>query len=149
MGVPTLDCLAGAVLGGGIQVVPFIDAKRNQVYAALYERKNGVLRKKIRERVTPPHSFLKTVRGKTLFLGDGAVLYKDMIRGMLGKRAVLADPAYHVPNPATLVAIGVDRFTKGRLENPYKLIPLYLYPKDCMINKDHLAKVKKLPKAKD
>lgn len=138
VGVPTLDCLAEALLEKGklpekMEVAPFVDAKRNQVYAALYIKQNGTLRKKIPEQVTPPDPFLKALRGETLFLGGGATLYRGVIQKTLGKRAHFTDSFHDIPDPATLLAMGFQRFQKKQLENPSTLVPLYLYPKDCMI----------------
>jgi len=136
VGVPTLDCLAEAVPQNGIQIAPLIDAKREQVYAALYERKNGLLHKKIKERVTPPASFLKDLRTETLFLGGGTTLYREKIVEVLGERALFTDPTYDIPDPATLLSLGRIRFAKKRFEDLGTLVPLYLYPKDCMIRKE-------------
>ena len=136
VGVPTLDCLAEAVSENGIQVAPLVDAKREQVYAALYERKNGLLHKKIEERVTPPDSFLKEIKTKTLFLGGGTNLYREKIVKVLGEDAAFTDPTYDIPDPETLLSLGIARFAKKRFEDPRTLVPLYLYPKDCMIRKE-------------
>ncbi len=133
VGVPTLDCLAEAVSDEETRIVPFIDAKRSQVYAALYERENGFLQKKINEQVTPPETFLGSLEGRTLFLGDGAFLYRSLIEKRLGKEARFAPPEQGIPDPATLLRLGGERFVRKAFENPRTLIPLYLYPKDCMI----------------
>ena len=133
VGVPTLDCLAEAAPGEGDRVAPLVDAKRQQVYAALYERKNGFLRKKISENVIPPETFLKTLGGKTLFVGDGALLYRETIQRVLGNNANFTDAAYDSPNPSTLLRLGLKQFEKKCLEDPRTLVPLYLYPKNCMI----------------
>ena len=135
VGVPTLDCLAFAVPEKELPIAPLIDAKRQQLYAALYEKKNGFFKKKVKEKVIPPEKFLRTLRGKTLFIGGGATLYRDTIQGMLGKNAVFTDPSYDIPDPAALIALGVDRFSRKEFEDPATLVPLYLYPKDCMIRK--------------
>ena len=135
VGVPTLDCLAFAVRENGLPIAPLVDAKRQQLYAALYERKDGILKKKVKEKVIPPEDFLRTLRGKTLFIGGGAALYKNRIQGVLGKNAVFADSSYDIPDPATLLALGVDRFSREKFEDPSALVPLYIYPKDCMIKK--------------
>ncbi|MBI4437029.1 MAG: tRNA (adenosine(37)-N6)-threonylcarbamoyltransferase complex dimerization subunit type 1 TsaB [Candidatus Omnitrophica bacterium] len=135
VGVPTLDCLAEAVSVNGIQIAPLMDAKREQVYAALYERRNDLLQKKIEEKVIPPESFLKEITAKTLFLGGGASLYRDKIVKFLKEKASFADPTYDIPDPRTLLSLGRARFEKKKFENLNHLVPLYLYPKDCMIRK--------------
>ncbi len=135
VGVPTLDCLAQSVSEKETQIVPFVDAKRNQVYAALYQRKNGSLQKRFREEVVPPEDFLKKVKGRTLFLGGGASLYREKIVEVLGLHALFADPSQDIPNPRTLLRLGMEKFSKKMFEDPRTLVPLYIYPKDCMIKR--------------
>lgn len=135
VGVPTLDCLAFAVRRNGLPIAPLVDARRQQVYAALYERKNGLLKKKVKEKVVPPEPFLRTLKGKTLFIGGGATLYRETIEKVLGERACFGDSSYNIPDPGALLALGLERFSKKALEDPYTLVPLYIYPKDCMIKK--------------
>ncbi|MFH1857302.1 MAG: tRNA (adenosine(37)-N6)-threonylcarbamoyltransferase complex dimerization subunit type 1 TsaB [Candidatus Omnitrophota bacterium] len=135
VGIPTLDCLAFAVPENAASIAVLVDAKRNQIYAARYEKKNTHLRKITKERVMLPESFLKSLKGETLFLGDGAVLYRDLIQKRMGPKARFAEPAYNIPNPEALIALGRAHFEEGKLENPKTLVPLYLYPKDCMIKK--------------
>lgn len=135
VGVPTLEALAFAVPEKGLPIVPLIDAKRQKVYAALFEREDGILKKRRRERVVPPEEFLRTLKKKTLFVGGGAALYRQAIEKALGKKALFTDASYDIPDPAALVALGTGRFMKKELEDPYTLVPLYIYPKDCMIKK--------------
>ena len=135
VGIPTLDCLAAFVEGDKIPIAPLVDAKRQQVYAALYEKRNGFLEKRIKERVIPPDAFLKTLKGKTLFVGGGARLYKETIEEVMGEEAVFGKPVEDIPDPGTLIRLGIERFEKKELEDPRTLVPLYIYPKDCMIKK--------------
>lgn len=135
VGVPTLDCLAASVKENGVPIAPLVDAKRQQVYAALYERKNGLLKKKVKEKVVPPERFLRTLKGKTLFIGGGAVFYRETIKKVLGRRACFGRSSYDIPNPAALLLLGLGRFSKKAFEDPATLVPLYIYPKDCMIKK--------------
>lgn len=135
VGVPTLDCLAASVKENGLPIAPLVDAKRQQVYAALYEKRNSLLQKKMKEKVIPPDLFLKTLKGKTLFIGGGARLYKETIQKAMGKNALFGKSAYDVPDPETLVRLGGGRFEKREFVDLRSLVPLYIYPKDCMIKK--------------
>jgi len=131
----TLECLAQGAPPGSGSVAPWMDAKRSQIYAALYYKKNGAFREQWHEDVVTPDAFLKRVKGKTLFVGEGASLYREVIQSHLGKDAIFAHSRYNIPDPKVLLRVGGERFAKKRFESPYTLTPLYLYPKDCMIKK--------------
>lgn len=85
----TLDALAENIPAFSGYVCPMLDARRQEVYTAVYQ--NGV---KILEdtplSLTDLFSLLKTKRGKVLFLGDGAVNYRDIITKELKQKAVFA-----------------------------------------------------------
>ncbi|MCL2593145.1 MAG: tRNA (adenosine(37)-N6)-threonylcarbamoyltransferase complex dimerization subunit type 1 TsaB [Defluviitaleaceae bacterium] len=77
--VPTLDALAYTVLYQGESlIVPIIDARRNQVYSALYE--DG---KKISDYMAEDiNDVIKTVNSynkPAIFLGDGILLHRNLI----------------------------------------------------------------------
>ncbi len=101
--VSTLDALAENAPHFSGYVCPMLDARRQEVYAAVY--KDG---KKIMEdtplSLTELFAFLKEHRGKVLFLGDGAINYRDVIQKALKNKAVFA-PAHVVLQRASSVGI--------------------------------------------
>ncbi len=101
--ISTLDALSENVPHFSGYVCPMLDARRQEVYAAVY--KDG---KKLMEDTPLPltelFAFLKEHRGKVLFLGDGAVNYRDVIQKALPKKAVFA-PAHLTLQRASSVGI--------------------------------------------
>ena len=62
-------------------LVPLIDARRNEVYARVFERNGNCLIQRKPDWVGKPEKFLQTLDSKSiLFLGDGAEKYDDLIR---------------------------------------------------------------------
>lgn len=88
--VPTLDALAHNALGMGLgcDVCPILDARRQQVYAALYD--SGLNRLWGYEALPLP-DLLKKLRRKTLFLGDGVLAFPQILEGH--ELALAAPPA--------------------------------------------------------
>ena len=85
----TLDALSENIPAFSGYVCPMLDARRQEVYTAVYQ--NGVkLLEDTPLSLTELFSYLKTKRGKVLFLGDGAVNYRDIIRKELKHKAVFA-----------------------------------------------------------
>ena len=105
--ISTLDALAENVPHFSGYICPMLDARRQEVYAAIY--KDGV---KMMEDTPLPltelFAFFKEHRGKVLFLGDGAVNYRDVIQKALPKKAVFA-PAHLVLQRASSVGIAAMR----------------------------------------
>ena len=101
--ISTLDALAENAPHFSGYVCPILDARRQEVYAAVY--KNG---EKIMEDTPLPltdlFAFLKNCRGKVLFLGDGAINYRDVILKALPKKAVIA-PSHLVLQRGSSVGI--------------------------------------------
>ena len=80
--VSTLDALAYNVIIDETIIVPMMDARRNQVYAAIYSWENGSLQRKtdyLAEDVRVVFD-LAAAQGKAaFFLGDGAALHSKAI----------------------------------------------------------------------
>lgn len=79
--IPTLDALAANMLGSERLVVPIMDARRNQVYSAVYkcsskiEKLTDYMACDIDELIEKVLSF----GGKAVFLGDGVPVFADKI----------------------------------------------------------------------
>jgi tRNA threonylcarbamoyladenosine biosynthesis protein TsaB len=92
-GVPvsTLEALAlKLAASGGRLVCPMLDAKKGEVYAALYESKGGRLEEFLPQGAYLPDAFLARLPSRCVvhFLGNGAVLYKENIAARLEDRGV-------------------------------------------------------------
>lgn len=84
IGVPTLDAIARCAPLKENRVCAVLDAKRGEVYAALYERHHGKLSRITPDRVMPPEEFCEIVKEPTFFLGEGVERYGDILKSRLG-----------------------------------------------------------------
>ena len=76
--VCTLDILAACGSGSGY-IVPMIDARRMEVYTAVYDAKGNRL-SEIEAKIIGPDSFAdELAAGPVLFIGDGALKCKDVL----------------------------------------------------------------------
>lgn len=101
--IPTLDALSENIPAFSGYVCPVLDARRQEVYTALY--KDGV--KQMEDTplpLTELFALLKEKRGKILFLGDGVSAYREIIRKALKQKAVFA-PAHLLLQRASSVGI--------------------------------------------
>lgn len=79
--VPTLDALAYNVLEKESLIIPIMDARRGQVYTAIYENKGEIIRKSDYMNIKFTALLSKIDEGsKAVFLGDGVMNYEDTIK---------------------------------------------------------------------
>lgn len=132
VGVSTLDALAFNLVGLNMMVCPMLDAKKNQVYTALYrnEREN-ILEKKEHERITDVKDFLQYINDKTLFVGDGAMKYAKLISDALPGESFFASHAHQNVRAATVGLLGEKMYYEGNVLNPITFTPRYLRPSEA------------------
>jgi tRNA threonylcarbamoyladenosine biosynthesis protein TsaB len=129
-GVSALDALAR--IAGTSRVATWVDAWRGEVYAALYE--NG--REVELPTVTRPERLLgRLTDGETVFTGDGAALYRDVIHSTLGDRARFSEPI------APLLAGAIGEIASvswqaGHRPPPAAIRPLYVRRPDAELARD-------------
>jgi tRNA threonylcarbamoyladenosine biosynthesis protein TsaB len=153
VGVPTLDALAqgrflrqsencpqgtkkGTLLRLASEpslIVPIVDARRGNVYASVYSFKNGQLRRHMKYSVLPAAELLKKVKADAIFLGDGLIPYRKTIEDNFKFKAEFADEREWYPKAATVAKMGYELIKNKKFEDPDKLVPMYVYPKDVQV----------------
>ncbi len=124
--VPSLDVLASLSLFCQYPVVPLLDARKNQVYAAVYDTKEGELKRKSEYFVVDIEDLIKNISLKTLFVGPGAKFYqKELIRRLSGL-AVFALNEQSLPSGAGVARLGFEKIISGQTESIANLEPLYI-----------------------
>lgn len=124
--VPSLDALAALSLFCRYPVVPLLDAKKNQVYAAIYDTSGGELKRKSEYLVVDIEELIKNISSETLFVGPGVKVYqKDLIR-FLGERAHFAPNEQSLPSGAGVARLGLGKIISGQVEDITDVEPMYL-----------------------
>jgi len=120
--VPTLDALAYNVLGIGFEgcVVPLMDARRGQVYGAVYqsdERVTDYLALPVEEML------LHVASGSAIFIGDGAEAYSEIIQKKFPS-AIFAPQTASRQRPASVGLCAIKNFASlpKSPDNPVELI---------------------------
>jgi tRNA threonylcarbamoyladenosine biosynthesis protein TsaB len=124
--VPSLDALAYLSLYCQYPVMTMLDAKKNQVYAALYETKDGELQRQTDYLVTDLGDLVEKISQRTLFVGPGAKLYKKKLIELLGDKAYFSFAEQSLPSGATVAFLGSKKLILGQVEDIANLEPLYL-----------------------
>lgn len=119
-------------------ICPLLDARKSELYAALYDCSSATPSPHIDDCVLPPAALLDQIAATTgervIFVGDGAVRYHDQIAERLGNQALFAPFPLHIPHSAngTLLALHASR--RGEVLEPSQLLPVYLRASDAEIN---------------
>ena len=132
IGVASIDALAMNAGGEKATIVPVIDAKRKQVYSAIYKRKNGSISKASGYFLLTVDVLMKKIKGPAVFLGDGIDLYKEKMR-RLDRNAIFLDGEYWYPKASSLIKLGFKNIKRRRKQDLSRLKPLYIYSKYCQV----------------
>lgn len=133
-GISTLDALAAPFADAADLVCAMIDARRGEVYTALYRRTSSRLIIERPARAASPEQAIADVSGPALFVGDGALVYQDCIVAELGENAIFAGPGHHVIRASAVGKLGMERITAGETVDALTLIPVYLRGSDAKKN---------------
>ena len=111
-------------------VVPLIDARRNEVYARLFERNDNCLIQRKPDWVGQPEKFLKTLDSKSiLFLGDGAEKYEELIRSEGLSSWEIEKTDFYLGRSLVSIVNSKEYFQKW--SKPEEIFPYYLRKSDA------------------
>jgi tRNA threonylcarbamoyladenosine biosynthesis protein TsaB len=139
-GVPTLDALAWSLPYCAYPVCPILDARKNEVYAAVYRTLDGRLEVLHSARAVAPAALAEDLRdhvdGPLVFLGDGVAPFAAVLTDILGRRARLAPAALRLPSAVTVGELGGRILARGETMDPGALLPLYLRPSEAELARE-------------
>lgn len=153
--VPTLHALAYNVFGLGLPVCTVLDAKRGELFLAVFHaRYNSGAHSPLSYMVEPQRLRADTVAhvlsshldDRVVIVGDGVALCRSMLSEQLRRRTIFPADIASMPSAISVAYLGKDRFTHGMLAGD-GLKPLYLRPPDATPNlPGHAAKSSHLPR---
>ena len=126
-GVSSLEALACQVAQTETVILPMLDARRKEVYAARYIQRGGALKPLAAERALSPEDAVAGLAEPCLLVGDGALAYEVRLRAALGAHMQLALPSQHIIRASTVAFLARERLA-GALDERMTLTPRYLRP---------------------
>jgi tRNA threonylcarbamoyladenosine biosynthesis protein TsaB len=125
--IPSLDGLAHNLCYSNHLICPLMDARKGEVYTAFYKRQEGALTKISADMVLSPEKFMDEIDEKVVLLGDGAILYKDLIQKRLQGQAHFAPLNLTYPRASAIAHLAFEKIrTVKVVENTALLTPLYV-----------------------
>jgi tRNA threonylcarbamoyladenosine biosynthesis protein TsaB len=124
--VPTLDAFARTLPFCSYMICPLFDARKNEVYAALYKWDGNVCGKILPETAISPAELLNGIHERTVFMGEGAIRYREIISDALGGNAVFAPASRMSPAASAVAEIAEEKLKQGMVADPVSLTPFYI-----------------------
>lgn len=124
IGVSSLDAIAYNIcVTDDTLVCPMIDARRNEVYNAIYQGGSKV----VADRALHIDELLCELRGKkVVFCGDGAVLHRELIGGYGEKGWSFAPPNLILSKASSVAYSALKKAHNSEFDDAFTLNPVYL-----------------------
>jgi tRNA threonylcarbamoyladenosine biosynthesis protein TsaB len=133
--ISSLDLLAFPLRHGGRPVAAVIDARKGEVFWAVYHHAPGGMQRLTEPKCSSPDELVAelAVHGRdVLCVGDGAWRHRRVIDSEL--RCEVADQFLSRPSAAPLVQLAHAKALREEWVNPWEVHPLYLRAPDAQIN---------------
>ena len=125
--VSTLAGLAYNVYMTDALICPVIDARRDQVYTAFYEWKDGKLNTVTEDRIAMIDDVIKEAQefNKTvIFVGHGIFVHADKINSV--KTFVMAPASCNMQRASSVASLAAELVKEGRYIEGSSFVPVYL-----------------------
>jgi tRNA threonylcarbamoyladenosine biosynthesis protein TsaB len=137
--VPTLEALAWNFPFSLYPVCTVLDARKKEVYAALFQWNDESFSRLIQEISVKVDRLIEKIdelsKDKVIFAGEGALLYKGRIIEALGEKAVFPAQDKMAPSPANVASVGLHKAFRGEFSEPVNLAPFYVRRSEAEIKR--------------
>ena len=122
VGVNELDVIAGNSTSNECEMCSIIDARKERGYYCTFKYENGILKQLEDYKVGELREFLETRKEiRTVYLGDGAINYKNLISNIVGENGLVAPKSLNLPRASVVAELGINNE-----DNLYTMEPIYL-----------------------
>jgi tRNA threonylcarbamoyladenosine biosynthesis protein TsaB len=132
LAVPTLDGLAAQVPPVDLPLCCLLDARKQQVYAALYRPEEGCYRRDSRFLVLRPEEIAQHIHEPTLIVGPG--LHACQTHLMAHPLARVTSAGFLHPRAAMIGFCGGQLLARGTSDGGGEIVPLYVRASEAELN---------------
>jgi tRNA threonylcarbamoyladenosine biosynthesis protein TsaB len=134
LGVDTLEALAMKALYASYPVCPLLDARKGEVFGAIFRVTAEGPRRLTPNLVMPPDAFCANITEPTLLLGTGVDVYRETWHRHLGELAIFAPPWLGLPCSVEVGALAFTQATVGPGGHSAVLTPVYVRASEAEVN---------------
>jgi tRNA threonylcarbamoyladenosine biosynthesis protein TsaB len=132
--IPSIDALSMNVPRTERLICSMIDARMGEVYAALYKFENGKDLKRITDIwAIRPSLLIDKIREDTIFVGNGALLYRKMIEDLLREKASFLPDEFSFPKGSIIGDLALKEIASGNGKDAREILPIYIRPSQAEI----------------
>ena len=125
IGVSTLEAIAYNLRYTDKLICPILDARKDEVYGAIFRGGPNLLRKSD-DLCVSIETLLSHIDDDAIFVGDGLRRYATVVLEQFGDDVPLADPIFNVPRGTSIARIGYDQLLNGQSGDYFSLTPNYV-----------------------
>lgn len=134
--IPTLDALAANVIPSPHLICPVLDARKGEIYTALYRQGED----EVPVRITPfmavkPQELAELITEETVLVGDPLKSYVNLLEKDLGERLLQAPPHLNLVHASCVAWLAWRRLRLGMKDDPSSCVPLYVRPSEAELGR--------------
>jgi tRNA threonylcarbamoyladenosine biosynthesis protein TsaB len=134
IGVDTLEALAMKAWWAPHQVGALLDARKGEVFGALFRATASGPRRLTPNLAMSPQAFCAKITAPTVLLGTGVDVYRGVWERCLGDLAIFAPPWLSMPCSVEVGALAFMQATTGHGGPRAALSPIYVRPSEAELN---------------
>ena len=134
VGIDSLEALAMKAWSSPVQVGTLLDARKGEVFGALFRTTASGPCRVTPNLVMSPEAFCAKITKPTLLLGTGVEVYRGVWERHLGNLAIFAPPWLSMPCSVEVAALAFHRAVIGPGGPQAALSPIYVRPSEAEIN---------------
>lgn len=125
MAVPTLDAMARRIAPSEAIACPMLDARMDEVFAAVYRLRGGFRECLLEPIVAPAWEVIAKIPAGAVVFGDGALRYRNVLENAVA-RLQIPVPEFHVASAASVAFEAAERLGRGESADASAARPIYL-----------------------
>ena len=119
-GINELDLLAHMYTGDK-KVVAMLDARKERVFCGVYRKESDTFVLEGEYMAEELENILENITEETVFVGDGAFVYREIIKNKIGNRAIFIPNSLNISRASMLAEMAINKE-----DNLFTLEPYYV-----------------------
>lgn len=132
LGIPTLDGLAAQFAFSSQMICPVLDARKKEVYTALYRGNPAGRPTRISDYlVLAPAALAALIEEPTILVGDGAQLHGELFQAQCRGTVAIAPAELNFCRAAAIGSLALEKWKQGEFLDPATGSPIYVRASDA------------------
>jgi len=133
-GISSLDVLASQISPTPYLICPVLDARKEEVYTALYRYgERDFLKRESPYEAVRPEDLVRRMEEKTIFIGDGVKTYGTFLQSHLASLALFPPFPINFPHGSFVAKLGLELLQRGVHLDLATFGPIYVRPSEAEV----------------